>query len=192
MNQSGFISNAVMREVSSFAEKLDTMNKEDLALFAIVYSSNEMGQAVDRSKRMEVLEQTLIQNFETFNAQMLAALCNNILFTNDPENVNFAHLLSNKRVRNRVKAWVQNNSFASMEQLINVCVALVNSVDDKDLVRKLQKGILERVNEVTPGQAVILARCFMTEGSKNFMQAMDRIIGNGVFELSADLQAEAL
>ena len=107
MHHSGLISNAVMREVSSFAEKLDTMNKEDLVPFAIVYSSNEMGQAVDRSKRMEVLEENLIQNFEeTFNAQMLAALCNNILFTNDPENVNFAKLLTHESLINQVKAWL--------------------------------------------------------------------------------------
>ena len=141
---------------------------------------------------MEVLEQTLLQNFETFNAQMLAALCNNILFTNDPDNVNFAQLLAHENVINQVKAWLQDNSFGSMEELVNVSVVLVGAVEDKDLVRKLQTRILARVNEITPGQAVILARCFMTEGSKNFMQGMDRIIGNGVFELSADLQADAL
>ena len=79
-----------------------------------------------------------------------------------------------------------------MEELVTVSTLLVGHNEDKDLIRMLQTRILARVNEITPGQAVILARCFMTEGSKNFMQGMDRIIGNGVFELSADLQADAL
>lgn len=56
MHHTGLLTNKVLRKVSSFAEKLDTMTGDELLHFAVVYTSNEMGNCVDRAKRINALE----------------------------------------------------------------------------------------------------------------------------------------
>ena len=71
------LSNTILRLVAQQMDKANKMTPNQLSLFAMILTSEEMRSVIDlQSSQLDVLEESLIKNLELFNSSELAMVCN--------------------------------------------------------------------------------------------------------------------
>ena len=70
------LNNKVLRLVASHITRLDQMTPDQLSLFAMIYTSNEMLSAenIDRAK-LDTLAKALLQRVQEFDAEDYGRVC---------------------------------------------------------------------------------------------------------------------
>jgi hypothetical protein len=117
LKQFGMLTNPVLRQVSTHIDNMQAMTPNQLSLFAMILTSEEMKGAIDVTPaHLEKLENTLVSRLPEFDASEFSMICNTVRDSSS----NLDQFLV--QAESQVKQWLQQNQLLPQE-LTNIIVA---------------------------------------------------------------------
>jgi transposase-like protein len=118
----GILSNKILRHVAKHFQEIKSMTPNQLSLFTMIYTSDEMRAAFEINRegsQLEKLEFYLIKNLELFNPTEFAMICNTIRPDRSDQNaIKFDQLLEN--ASSNVMSWFSGDDLTSLVDIQNI------------------------------------------------------------------------
>lgn len=139
----------------------------------------------------EKLDFILSKHIDQLTADEFGSICQSIARGDSPYESEILFQSFLKESIPQCEAWLSNNSF-SLKDLPAVAFAysyIINDVDsDKvdSLQQKLESVIFENAQNLKVSEAVNLIQATAQFASPELVELLDRIIGNGIYDVSAE------
>lgn len=172
---------------------MQTLTTPEIVLFTLIYTSEEACNALPKDYNFdEKLDFILSKHVEQMTAEEFGSVCNSIV---GREGASFTTFV--KESIPTVQQWLSHNELP-LSQLPSVVGAVNIVIDDMDsekkatLIDKIEGCIFENARKLATSEAVDLVCGVSSYASAETMEVLDRIIGNGIYEVKAEQVIPAL
>lgn len=174
-------------------DQVQTLTTPEIVLFTLIYTSPEAFNALARDSNFdEKLDFILSKHVDQMTPEEFGGVCNSIV-GRAGLSFNDGNLYATfvKEAIPSVQSWLAHNQLP-LNNLPSVVAALNIVMDELDaekraaLVGEVEGCIFENSRKIAVDEAVELVRSVSNYASAEVIELLDRIIGNGIYDLKPD------